>query len=113
GVSVLHALWDSMHSIAVVVTLLLTGTPSQYGLLQQGYLPQPTDEQASLFTGVSWGGLAVVSLIGILWLLAVRRQADREARAFWHIRLASGGPRRHGKACAGKPARRPREPPRC
>src|SRR3954452_239602 len=27
GVSLLHALWDSMHSIALLVTLLLTGTP--------------------------------------------------------------------------------------
>ena len=28
GVSVLHALWDVMHSIALAFTLLLTGTPS-------------------------------------------------------------------------------------
>src|SRR3954452_14586685 len=27
GVSLLHALWDSMHSIALLLTLVLTGTP--------------------------------------------------------------------------------------
>jgi protease PrsW len=88
GVSVLHALWDSMHSIALVLTLLLTGTPYQYQLLQRGYQPQPTQAQVDLFTVLSWGGLLVVALIGILWLLAVRRSADREARAvLWRVPL--------------------------
>src|ERR671933_1740160 len=32
GVSVLHALWDSMHSIALLITLVLTGTPYQFQL---------------------------------------------------------------------------------
>jgi RsiW-degrading membrane proteinase PrsW (M82 family) len=86
GVSLLHALWDSMHSIALAVTLLLTGTPYQYRLLEQGYQPQPTTAQAGLFTALSWGGLIVVSLIGIGWLLAVRRRADLEARrTLWRI----------------------------
>jgi RsiW-degrading membrane proteinase PrsW (M82 family) len=86
GVSLLHALWDAMHSIALMVTLLLTGTPYQYRLLEQGYQAQPTDTQANLFTVLSWGGLILVSLIGIGWLLVVRRRADREApSAWWHI----------------------------
>jgi RsiW-degrading membrane proteinase PrsW (M82 family) len=88
GVSLLHALWDSMHSIALLVTLLLTGTPYQYRLLERGYQPEPTSTQADLFTVLSWGGLLLVALIGIGWLLAVRRQADREARAvLWRIPL--------------------------
>jgi hypothetical protein len=88
GVSLLHALWDAMHSIALVVTLLLTGTPYQYRLLQQGYQPQPTTAQANLFTALSWGGLLLVSIIGIGWLLLVRRKADQEARAvLWRIPL--------------------------
>jgi RsiW-degrading membrane proteinase PrsW (M82 family) len=86
GVAVLHALWDSMHSIALLLTLVLTGTPYQFGLLQRGYQPEPTAAQTNLFTALSWGGLIVVSLIGIAWLLAVRRSADREARAvLWRI----------------------------
>jgi RsiW-degrading membrane proteinase PrsW (M82 family) len=89
GVSLLHALWDSMHSIALLVALLLTGTPYQYQLLERGYQPQPTAAQANLLTAFSWGGLILVSLIGIGWLLAVRRHADREARAvLWRIPVA-------------------------
>ena len=83
GVSLLHALWDSMHTIALFVTFALTGTPDQYRLLEQGSEPQQTAAQANLFTALSWGGLALVSVIGIGWLLLVRRRADRETRAVW------------------------------
>jgi RsiW-degrading membrane proteinase PrsW (M82 family) len=94
GVSVLHALWDSMHSIALLITLVLTGTQYQYALLEKGYQPQPTATQADLFTWLSWGGLVVVSLIGIGWLIAVRRKADREARAvLWRIPVRDGAVR--------------------
>ena len=86
GVSLLHALWDSMHSIALLITLVLTGTPYQFGLLQRGYEPQPTPAQTDLFTVLSWGGLILVSLVGITWLAAVRRGADREARTvLWRV----------------------------
>ncbi|WP_072479958.1 PrsW family intramembrane metalloprotease [Amycolatopsis australiensis] len=94
GVSVLHALWDSMHGIALVLTLLLTGTRWQYIQLEQGYQPQPTPLQADVFTALSWGGLAVVSLIGIAWLLAVRaraRRGEQEAAVLW--RIPAGRPR--------------------
>jgi len=86
GVAVLHALWDSMHSIALLVTLVLTGTPYQYQLLERGYQPEPTPEQTHLFTVLSWGGLIVVSIVGIAWLFRVRRRADQEARGLlWRI----------------------------
>jgi RsiW-degrading membrane proteinase PrsW (M82 family) len=86
GVSVLHALWDSMHSIALLVALLLTGSPYQYQMLERGYEPDPTAAQADLFTALSWGGLILVSLIGIAWLLRVRRRADEEARTvLWRV----------------------------
>jgi hypothetical protein len=101
GVSVLHALWDSMHSIALLVTLILTGTPAQFQLLSRGYQPNPTPAQTDLFTVLTWGGMILISVIGILWLLAVRRAADREARTvLW--------------AGASGPMRRPaaHEPPR-
>ena len=32
-VSVIHALWDYSHSIALALTFLLTGTPGQHELL--------------------------------------------------------------------------------
>jgi protease PrsW len=90
GVSILHALWDSMHSIALVLTLLLTGTPYQYQLLQRGFQPQPTAAQANLFTVLSWGGLIVVSLIGVAWLFRVRNAADQEARrVLWRVPVAA------------------------
>jgi RsiW-degrading membrane proteinase PrsW (M82 family) len=85
GVAALHALWDSMHSIALLVTLVLTGTPYQYALLERGYEPQPTAAQTHLFTILSWGGLILISLIALLWLRAVRRTADREAQTAWRI----------------------------
>src|ERR687886_1585421 len=87
GVSVLHALWDSMHSIALLLTLVLTGTPYQFQLLSRGYQPNPTPAQTQLFTVLSWGGMILISLIGIAWLLAVRRSADREARVLWRVPL--------------------------
>jgi RsiW-degrading membrane proteinase PrsW (M82 family) len=89
GVSVLHALWDSMHTIALVLTLLLTGTPYQYQLIERGYQPEPTPAQVNLFTVLSWGGLIVVSLIGIFWLLRVRNAADQEARTMWRVPVAA------------------------
>jgi RsiW-degrading membrane proteinase PrsW (M82 family) len=90
GVSVLHALWDSMHSIALVLTLLLTGTPYQYQLIERGYQPEPTPAQVNLFTALSWGGLLLVSLIGIFWLLRVRNAADQEARrVLWRVPVAA------------------------
>jgi protease PrsW len=86
GVAVLHALWDGMHSIALLITLVLTGTRYQFALLERGYDPNPTGSQVDLFTVLSWGGLIVISLIGIAWLLAVRRHADREARTvLWRV----------------------------
>jgi RsiW-degrading membrane proteinase PrsW (M82 family) len=77
GVSILHALWDSMHAISVVLTLLLTGTPAQYDLLVRGYIAQPTSTQLELITMLDWLGLAVVALIGIVWLVTEWRRAPR------------------------------------
>jgi len=86
GVSLLHALWDSMQSIALTIMLILTGTPDQAALLQRGYQPDLTSTQANLFTLLSWGGMLLISLIGVGWLLVVRRHADKEARAvLWRI----------------------------
>ena len=83
GVSILHALWDSMHSIALVLTLLFSGDVYRSQVV-------PTQAEAELYTVLSWGGLIVVSLIGLIWLLRVRSAADREARrVLWRIPVSS------------------------
>lgn len=74
GVSILHALWDSMHLISVLITLVLTGAPAQYA----GYLNRPSPEQVQLITVIDWVGLAVVALIGIAWLTLERHAAPRQ-----------------------------------
>jgi hypothetical protein len=39
---------------------------------------------------LSWGGLIVVSLIGIAWLFRVRTAADQEARrVLWRVPVAA------------------------
>ena len=80
-VALLHALWDSMHNIAVALTYLLTQTPRQHRALSSGYLPSPTSEQVHLFTVLSIGGLVLVSILGVATLLTLwRRAAGSESR---------------------------------
>ncbi|MEU5881051.1 PrsW family glutamic-type intramembrane protease [Spirillospora sp. NPDC047279] len=83
GVSLLHALWDSMHGLAIGLTLVLTGTPWQYDLLQHGYLPRATTTQSHLITIFNAVGILAISLIALTWLRslyhrsrAVRPPAD-------------------------------------
>ncbi|GAA0504038.1 hypothetical protein Ade02nite_35080 [Paractinoplanes deccanensis] len=73
GVSLLHALWDSMHGIAVYLVYALTSTARQQALFAQGWIPRPTDEQVHLFTLFSIGGTIVITLIALLWLRRVWR----------------------------------------
>jgi RsiW-degrading membrane proteinase PrsW (M82 family) len=76
GVSILHGLWDSMDSIAVTVTYLLTGRTWQYRLLEEGYVPEPTGNQVQIFTILSWTGLIVIAAAGVVILvLLLRRRA--------------------------------------
>jgi RsiW-degrading membrane proteinase PrsW (M82 family) len=77
-VSLLHTLWDYTHSIALALTFVLTGTSWQYRLLSMGYLPTPTPEQVHVFTLLSIGFLAVVSLMGIATLRASWRRTQPE-----------------------------------
>jgi RsiW-degrading membrane proteinase PrsW (M82 family) len=77
GVSGLHALWDSAHDIALIITMLTTATAQQRAALENGWLPQPTSAQVQLFTVLSWAGLVVVSLIGIAWLTILWRRRTR------------------------------------
>ncbi|MFC9324557.1 PrsW family intramembrane metalloprotease [Kitasatospora sp. NPDC057015] len=71
GVSVLHALWDSMHGIAIAVALNLTGTAWQWRLIDTGYLPQPSQAQVNLILALQVVGWIVVSAVAVLWLRAL------------------------------------------
>lgn len=73
GVSLLHALWDAMYSIVLGLTMLLTGSAQQFALLARGHL-ELTDPQVHLVTLLNWGGLLLVSLVALGWLLALNRR---------------------------------------
>jgi RsiW-degrading membrane proteinase PrsW (M82 family) len=74
GVSLLHALWDSMSGISSVLALIATGNALQ--VLDYGFLPSSSAQAvASLATGIYIGGIAVVAGLGVLALwLALRRE---------------------------------------
>ncbi|WP_336211969.1 PrsW family intramembrane metalloprotease [Nonomuraea sp. LPB2021202275-12-8] len=88
GVSLLHALWDSMAAIAIAITLVLTGRPWQFQLLRIGRVPDVTPWQVHVFTVLHWAGLVVISAIGLAWLVAVSRSA-RGGRAEGNAPLSS------------------------
>ncbi|MFB7354542.1 hypothetical protein [Streptomyces gardneri] len=72
-----HALWDSMHGIALWLVLRMTAADLDRSLFTQGYIPQPTSQQEHLFTLFSVGGLALVTLVGLGWLRSLaRREPD-------------------------------------
>jgi len=75
GVSLLHALWDSTHGIAIWLVARLSGAGLGRHLFAQGYIPRPTDQQEHLFTMFSMGGMALVTLLGVGW---VRSLAHRD-----------------------------------
>jgi RsiW-degrading membrane proteinase PrsW (M82 family) len=67
GVSLLHALWDSIDGIAVRVTAWLTEHPTT-GPFSTASIPDPTSTQKHLITLCSAGGLAITGAIGVTWL---------------------------------------------
>jgi len=79
-----------MHSIVLWLTLVLTHG-EQVLPTPQGWLVKPTPTQVNLFTALEWGGLAVVSLIGIAWLVTMWRRAPQPARASWRMPVGSPG----------------------
>jgi protease PrsW len=67
----LHALWDASSSIANWLTLLLTGTPTQWTLIGQGQAPAVTQTQVHVYTAINWGLLLLDAAIGIT-ILTIR-----------------------------------------
>jgi RsiW-degrading membrane proteinase PrsW (M82 family) len=79
-VALLHGLWDGSRTIAVWLTLLLTGTQVQWLLIQLGRAPAVTPAQVHLFTTLSWGLLALDALVGVLILRGRWRRATTPER---------------------------------
>ncbi|MEV5497212.1 PrsW family glutamic-type intramembrane protease [Nonomuraea fuscirosea] len=78
GVSLLHALWDSMSAIAIAITLALTGRPWQFELLRIGRVPNVTQWQIHVYTVLNWTGLIAISLVALLWLWTIAVASRRE-----------------------------------
>jgi protease PrsW len=68
------------QGIAVWLTLLLTGTPVRWLLIQPGRAPEVTPAQAHLFTILSWGLSALDALLGVLVLRGRWRRATASDR---------------------------------
>jgi protease PrsW len=75
-VSILHGLWDSMRFIALVLTAILTLASGQSLNMQSG-APSASDEQVVLFNLINFGGIVVVSAIGLASLFVISRRWDR------------------------------------
>ncbi|MGW1778701.1 PrsW family intramembrane metalloprotease [Streptomyces sp. NPDC002143] len=74
GVSLLHALWDSTHGIAIWLVARLTTSGPDGRLFAEGYIPRPTAEQDHLFVFFSIGGTALVALLGVAWVRSSTRR---------------------------------------
>ena len=84
GVSALHGLWDSMHSIALILTLLLT--EPQYVPTPHGWLVRAAPEQLTLLPILDWTGLVLISIVGLAWLVLQWRRTPRGERSFgWRM----------------------------
>ncbi|MFI6484867.1 PrsW family intramembrane metalloprotease [Nonomuraea sp. NPDC050663] len=78
GVSVLHALWDSMRGIAIALTMVLTGQQWQFDMLRIGQVPSVTDGQVHMYTFLDWLGLAIISVIALLWLRGLSKRPQSQ-----------------------------------
>ena len=79
-VALLHGLWDASRSVAVWLTLVLTGTRVQWLLIRLGHAPDVTPAQVHLFTALTWGLLALDVLFGLLVLHRRWRRATTPAQ---------------------------------
>jgi RsiW-degrading membrane proteinase PrsW (M82 family) len=67
-VSLLHGLWDSMRGIALVLATVLTATPVVAPGMGVVILPPPPEQLVSTMVLLEFGGLFVISIIGLLIL---------------------------------------------
>ena len=72
-VSVLHALWDSMRGIAIILTVLVTSRPAAFA----GSLPRSDEVVGFAFLAFEFSGIAIVSAVGLLMLRSAWHRAQR------------------------------------
>ncbi|MFJ6831964.1 PrsW family intramembrane metalloprotease [Streptomyces sp. NPDC091209] len=75
GASLLHALWDSTHGIALWLVARLAHPDLARALFGPGRPPRPAGGQDHLFTLFAVGGLFLVALVGVAW---ARSSAHRD-----------------------------------
>lgn len=83
-VALLHALWDSMRGIAMLITAILTSTPAQQIAFQEGKLAPPTPKQELDFIVIQIAGLIVISIVGliVLWIRWHHARPEPAAEAY-------------------------------
>jgi protease PrsW len=74
-VVLLHALWDASQGIALWLTLLFTGTPTQRMMGGLDGVPNVTEAQVHIYTILSWALMALDGLVGVLILRGRWRRA--------------------------------------
>ncbi|HEV7655474.1 MAG TPA: hypothetical protein VGP36_12190 [Mycobacteriales bacterium] len=62
-----------MNGIAILLTVLVTGDSGQITTLEQGQVPQISQQQVEYYPVFDDGGLVVVTLIGVVLLRLVLR----------------------------------------
>ena len=78
GVSLLHGLWDSMRGIAILLTLVATSSPALVELSRDGLLPRAERTNTWIFLAFEFGGMVVLSAIGLALLTSFWRRSGRE-----------------------------------
>jgi protease PrsW len=76
-VALLHTLWDAMRGIALVLTAIFTATPVQRTAAAEGIPVAPTPAQIRILLFTEFGGLVLISLIGLIILWVIWRRAAR------------------------------------
>jgi RsiW-degrading membrane proteinase PrsW (M82 family) len=76
AVALLHALWDSTRGIAIILTLIVTSSPALTDLMRAGILPRSTSVITWIFVAFEYGGLALVSGVGLAMLRRSWRRAQ-------------------------------------
>jgi RsiW-degrading membrane proteinase PrsW (M82 family) len=78
AVSALHALWDSMRGIAIVLTLIVTASPALPALMEQGILPRSNTVIQWIFNAIQFGGLGLISIVGLAMLRRAWHRANSD-----------------------------------